>query len=110
MNRSAQISCRHNDRIKSDSHSDVKSRILIQVEINRMTTAMMNGAARSGPAQRKSLAQQLDRMDQLLDGLSDGIQAAVVDAVKDAVGQAVQVALREVFTHPGVTARLAAPP
>ena len=75
-----------------------------------MTTAMMNGAARGGSAQRKSLAQQLDRMDGLLDGLSDGIQAAVVDAVKDAVGQAVQAALREVLTHPGVTARLAAAP
>src|SRR5438093_2068201 len=72
-----------------------------------MTSTSLNGAARAAGAPRKSLAQQLDRMDQMLDGLSDGLSAAVVDAVKDAVGLAVQAALREVLTHPGVVARLA---
>src|SRR5438093_5686165 len=72
-----------------------------------MTSTSLNGAARAAGAPRKSLAQQLDRMDQMLDGLSDGLSAAVVDAVKDAVGQTVQAALREVLTHPGVVARLA---
>ena len=75
-----------------------------------MTSMTMNSAPRAGSLPRKSLAQQLDRLDQLLDGLSDGIQAAVVDAVKDAVGLAVQTALREVLTHPDVLARLAPTP
>src|SRR4029450_5143420 len=84
-----------------------------ELEILRMTTPMLNGVPRAGQAPRKSLAQQLDRMDQILDGLADGGQGAVVDAVRDAVGQAVQMALREVLAHPEVLARLApaaAPP
>ena len=75
-----------------------------------MTTANMTCAPRDGGLQRKSLAQQLDRLDQILDGLSDGLQAAVVDAVKGAVGQAVQLALREVLTHPALVARLGSTP
>jgi hypothetical protein len=72
-----------------------------------MTVSMMNGAPRANVAPRKSLNQQLDRLDHILDGLSDGLQAAVVDAVKDAVGQAVQIALREVLSNPELVARLA---
>src|SRR5580693_4214125 len=76
-------------------------------EIVSMTTSSLNGMPRANVTPRKSLNQQLDRLDQILDGLSDGLQAAVVDAVKDAVGVAVQVALREVLTHPELVARLA---
>ena len=75
-----------------------------------MTTSTLNGMPRATGSQRKSLNQQLDRLDGILDGLSDGLQAAVVDAVKDAVGHAVQMALREVLTHPELVARLAATP
>jgi hypothetical protein len=75
-----------------------------------MTTSTLNGMPRASLPQRKSLNQQLDRLDRILDGLSDGLQAAVVDAVKDAVGLAVQVALREVLTHPEIAARLAPAP
>jgi hypothetical protein len=72
-----------------------------------MTTSTMNGMPRPSMTQRKSLNQQLDRLDQILDGLSDALNAAVVDAVRDAVGLAVQVALREVLTNPELVARLA---
>jgi hypothetical protein len=75
--------------------------------MNRMTTSTMNGMPRASMTQRKSLNQQLDRMDQILDGLSDALSAAVIDAVKDAVGVAVQVALREVLSNPELVARLA---
>lgn len=72
-----------------------------------MTALMMNGAPRANLAPRKSLNQQLDRLDQILDGLSEGLQAAVVDAVREAVGEAVKAALREVLSSPELTARLA---
>jgi hypothetical protein len=52
----------------------------------------------NGPA-RKSLAQQIDRLDAILDGLSEALQGAVADAVKEAVGQAVQEAVRAVLTE-----------
>jgi hypothetical protein len=59
-----------------------------------MTTATTtNGQA------RKSLAQQIDRLDAILDGLSEALQGAVADAVKEAVGQAVQEAVRAVLAE-----------
>jgi hypothetical protein len=48
---------------------------------------------------RKSLAEQIDRLDAILDGLSEALQGAVADAVKDAVGQAVQEAVRAVLSE-----------
>jgi hypothetical protein len=48
---------------------------------------------------RKSLAEQIDRLDAILDGLSEALQGAVADAVKEAVGQAVQEAVRAVLTE-----------
>ena len=39
---------------------------------------------------RKSLAEQLDRLDLILDGLADGLNEAVATAVKEAVGVAVR--------------------
>jgi hypothetical protein len=57
------------------------------------TTTTTNGRA------RKSLAEQIDRLDAILDGLSEALQGAVADAVKDAVGQAVQEAVRAVLAE-----------
>ena len=60
---------------------------------------------------RKTLASQLDRMDQMLDGLSEGLNEAVAAAVQAAVGQAVraavQQALAEVLANPELRQRLA---
>jgi hypothetical protein len=59
---------------------------------------------------RKSLAEQIDRLDTMLDGLSEGLNEAVATAVKEAVGlaveQAVQGVLREVLSNPELLARL----
>jgi len=40
-------------------------------------------------SQRKTLADQIDRLDRTLDGLAEAIQGAVADAVRDAVKSAV---------------------
>jgi hypothetical protein len=59
---------------------------------------------------RKSLAEQIDRLDQILDGLADGLNDAVAMAVKEAVGvavkEAVKAVLAEVLTNPAVAAKL----
>jgi hypothetical protein len=60
----------------------------------------------NGRAQRKSLAEQIDRLDTILDGLADGLNAAVADAVTAAVGTAVQAAVREVLSNPQLLRRL----
>jgi hypothetical protein len=61
---------------------------------------------------RKSLAEQIDRLDGMLDGMSEGLNEAVATAVKDAVGlavqQAVQTVLREVLSNPELLARFQA--
>ena len=49
----------------------------------------------NGRAGRKSLSEQIDRLDGILDGLAEALNGAVADAVKDAVGQAVHEAVRE---------------
>jgi hypothetical protein len=72
-----------------------------------MTTKVnMNGQA------RKSLAEQIDRLDSMLDGLADGLNDAIAAAVKDAVGiavqQAVQVVMREMLNSPELLTRLGA--
>src|SRR6202011_2166360 len=63
---------------------------------------------------RKSLAEQIDRLDAMLDGLADGLNDAVAAAVKEAVGvavqQAVQTVVREMLTSPELLARLGATP
>jgi hypothetical protein len=55
---------------------------------------------------RKSLADQIDRLDGILDGLADALNGAVASAVKDAVGQAVREAVQslaaEIQSHPAV--------
>jgi hypothetical protein len=56
-------------------------------------TATMNGKA------RKSLSDQLDRLDSILDVLANGLNEAIADAVKNAVSDAVQQVLTEVLTN-----------
>jgi hypothetical protein len=62
---------------------------------------------------RKSLAEQLDRLDAILDGLSEALQGAVADAVQHAVGlavkDAVQGVLSELLANPEVLAMLRSP-
>jgi hypothetical protein len=70
------------------------------------TTMMQNGKL------RKSLAEQIDRLDTILDGLADALNEAVADAVKGAVTlavqQAVQGVLTEVLANPEVLDKLRA--
>jgi hypothetical protein len=62
---------------------------------------------------RKSLAEQLDRLDAILDGLSEALQGAVADAVQHAVSlavkDAVQGVLGELLANPAVLAMLRGP-
>jgi hypothetical protein len=63
--------------------------------------------------ERKSLAEQIDRLDGILDGLAQGLEQAVVAAVQTAVGlavrEAVQAVLQEVLANPAfLKARAAA--
>src|SRR5262249_5008283 len=53
-----------------------------------MSTTNMNDRS-----QRKTLANQLDRLDTILDGFADALNEAVADAVKQAVTVAVREAL-----------------
>jgi hypothetical protein len=48
---------------------------------------------------RKSLAEQIDRLDGILDGLAEGLNEAVIAAVKEAAGAAVQEAVRAVLSE-----------
>jgi hypothetical protein len=48
---------------------------------------------------RKSLAEQIDRLDGILDGLAEGLNEAIVAAVKEAAGAAVQEAVRAVLSE-----------
>src|SRR3954467_4722074 len=60
--------------------------------------------------ERKSLASQIDRLDQILDTLSVGLNEAVATAVQEVVGTAVtaavQAAVIEVLTNPELLQRL----
>jgi hypothetical protein len=68
------------------------------------TTTTTNGRT------RKSLAEQIDRLDAILDGLADALNEAVADAVKEAVTVAVQEAVHaavvEVLTNAELRKRL----
>jgi hypothetical protein len=66
-----------------------------------MTTLSSNGRS-----ERKSLANQLDRLDQILDGLADGLNEAVAQAVKEAVVVAVEAAVRELLANAELQHRL----
>ena len=66
-----------------------------------MTTA--NGSLNARTA-RKSLADQIDRLDGILDGLAEALNESVADAVKDVIAetvrQAVHAAVTEVLSSP----------
>ncbi len=66
-----------------------------------MTTA--NGTLNARTA-RKSLADQIDRLDTILDGLAEALNESVADAVKDVIAetvrQAVHAAVTEVLSSP----------
>jgi hypothetical protein len=70
-----------------------------------MTTTTTNTDGRT----RKSLAEQIDRLDAILDGLSDALTEAVAAAVSEAVGravkEAVQAMLAEALTNPALRER-----
>jgi hypothetical protein len=59
---------------------------------------------------RKSLSDQIDRLDKILDGLATALNGAVADAVTQAVGlavkEAVQTVLSEVLSNPDLRAQL----
>ena len=67
-----------------------------------MTATVNNGKI------RRTLADQIDRLDRVLDGLADSLNEAVATTVKEAAGSAVQEAVRqalvEVLTNPDVLA------
>jgi hypothetical protein len=59
---------------------------------------------------RKSLSEQIDRLDKILDGLAEALNGAVADAVTQAVSlavkEAVQTVLTEVLSNPDLRAHL----
>ena len=61
-----------------------------------MTTTM--NATTNGQI-RKSLAEQIDRLDHILDGLSEALNESVATAVKDAVTLAVQEAIQGILAE-----------
>jgi flagellar biosynthesis/type III secretory pathway protein FliH len=52
-----------------------------------------------GRAVRKSLADQIDRLDTILDGLADALNESVAQAVRDVIGQAVSEAVQAAVTE-----------
>jgi hypothetical protein len=60
-----------------------------------MTTMTTNPNGRT----RKSLAEQIDRLDAILDGLSDALNESVAAAVSQAVGRAVKEAVQAVLAE-----------
>jgi hypothetical protein len=71
-----------------------------------MTTTTTNTNGRA----KKSLADQIDRLDSILDGLAEALQGAVAEAVTEAVGlavkEAVKCVLAEVLSSPEFLKRL----
>jgi hypothetical protein len=71
---------------------------LLFKELTMTSTISGNGT------QRKSLASQIDRLDQILDGLANALNESVAEAVREVVGQAVreavQATVREVLASP----------
>ena len=58
----------------------------------------------NGRPPRKQLADQIDRLDQLLDGLADGLNDAIADACREGTRQAVREAVVEVLSNPELRA------
>jgi hypothetical protein len=71
-----------------------------------MTTMMTQTNGRA----RKSLGDQIDRLDAILDGLADALNQAVAEAVQQTVAVAVKAAVAEVLAHPDLRPRLTPEP
>jgi hypothetical protein len=71
-----------------------------------MTTAIATSNGRA----RKSLADQIDRLEGILDGLAEALNEAVVQAVRQAVTVAVRTALAEALANPDLRARMVVAP
>jgi hypothetical protein len=69
----------------------------------------MTATMASNGRARKSLADQIDRLDMILDGLADALNTAVAEAVRRGVEVAVKAALAEALAHPDLRQRLAGP-
>jgi hypothetical protein len=65
----------------------------------------------NGRTERKTLASQLDRLDNTIDALADGLNRFVADAVREAitaaVSQTVEAVLRELLSRPELLRQLA---
>jgi hypothetical protein len=85
------------------------ARANLGIRIRRNTEMTMAIANTNGRA-RKSLADQIDRLDGILDGLAGALNEAVVAAVRQAVAVAVKTALAEALAHPDLRQRLVAAP
>ena len=61
---------------------------------------------------RRSLADQIDRLDSILDGLAEGLDDAVADAVRNALSEAAENAVRtqlgKAFSDPETLSKIAA--
>jgi hypothetical protein len=72
-------------------------------------TANLNPRLNGNPP-RKSLAQQLDRLDSILDGLDQGLSGAISDALKEivptVVAETLKATLLEIVTNPDILALL----
>jgi hypothetical protein len=66
----------------------------------------MSDVLTEAPLRRKSLAEQIDRLDRILDGLADGLTGAVTDATRAGARAAIREALVEVLTDPDLRYRL----
>ena len=66
-------------------------------------------ATTNGKPQRKPLADQIDRLDDILDGLADALNGAVADAARDGARLAVKEAIFEVLTTPELRGLIARP-
>jgi hypothetical protein len=67
----------------------------------------MSNSTTNGRVQRKSLASQLDRLDNTIDALADGLNKAVADAVREAVAEAIETVVRQVLSNPELLRQLA---
>jgi len=66
-------------------------------EITMTTNAMMS---KNGRVPRKSLADQINRLDEILDGLGQALNESVAAAVRQVVRETVEVSVREVLSNP----------
>jgi hypothetical protein len=72
-----------------------------------MTATMTNG-----PAKRRQLADELDRLDNIIEGLANGLPEAVASATREGARQAVRDVIVELVSNPelrGLIAGLAPP-